>query len=176
MGIEESISKILFPDNNISAEDKVEKILKEIKEVKDLQDVLDNMKISAYVNLVNKWYDRIANEWKNVKKDSDNNGFYIEILGVKCGCWAPRPGGDEKAYWGFMCNEGTDLLQMENLMKNVVKPIIKEAREAACKGIEEDSIKKDLPFIAWNYTDDGYGVCSAFYSAAKKLDFMQNEK
>ncbi len=124
------------------------------KEIGDLLTGLTGLQSSVGKDLVDKWKEQLTGKWRNLRF-KEKGTFYIEILGIKCGCWCDNEQGP---YWGFQCENPNEE------QKEIVEKILER--------VDVDSSKSTNTWIAWDYTLKGAELCETFYQAAKDLNYL----
>lgn len=160
--MEEFIQKKIF--------DEKEKLsMKNWDEVENLKKVLSQIQFSIGRKVTKEWFEMLLPEWEKygLREDTKNDNeyaFYIEIMGVKCGCWSRADSESGMPYWGFTRNTGND-----TYCKEMVDKIISK-----CNISESENNDKD--FYKWNYTTNGVSVCREIYQSAKQLELLKENK
>ena len=135
-----------------SKQEQWKKLEKTKKNADELTKGLESLMKEFKKECIEDWKRKLSDNWK---VQSDAESFWIDIDGVKCGCW-----NGDCPYWGFKCDSPT------SEQKEMVDKIISELKKIETK-------KEEKGWIAWNYTFHGDERCEAFYQAAKDLGYLK---
>lgn len=158
MEIEQFLREELLKDQT-SALDQWKVVEEKITEVEQLTQSLQNLKNSIGKEIINEWKKQLTILGWNVKDYDDNecHGFYIDIRGIKCGCW--KDNNNESPYWGFRCKEISDE------QRGIIHSILEETETTTDE-------KPTGDWIAWNYDLDAGERCETFFRAALRLHYL----
>ena len=132
-----------------------------MKEVEQLTQSLQNLMKSIGKEIINEWKNQLTSDWgkwlKDDKDDKNHYGFYIDIRGIKCGCW--KDDNNEQPYWGFRCKDVSDE------QREIIDSILEQTGTTTNEVPANDWIK-------WNYDLDAAKRCVDFYNAALDLHYL----
>lgn len=143
--------------------------MKNWDEVENLKKVLSQIQFSIGSKETKEWFEILLPEWKKYglkedKKNDNEYAFYIEIMGVKCGCWSRADSESGMPYWGCTRNTNNDI-QCQKMVDKII---------SRCDISENENKHKD--FYKWNYTTNGVSVCREIYQSAKQLELLKENK
>lgn len=159
--MEKYLREKLF-DKSKSNVDNWNAINEKLSEIMKLEEETGRLLESISCDVIDDWYDELLPSWKcyglrHEKRDS----FFIDIQGVRIGCWSGMDEEEHQPYWGFHSEKG--FTQRQHKM---IEAILDKAEIG--DGIKE---KNDLWY--WHYTCNGAEICNDFYNAAIELGYME---
>lgn len=155
MEIEQFLREELLKDQT-SALDQWKVVEEKMKEVEALTKGLQNLRKPIGKEIINEWKNQLTSDWGKWLKDYDDkdcHGFYIDIHGIKCGCW--KDNNNESPYWGFRCKEISD--EQERIIHSILERTETTTYE-----------KNTGEWVAWNYDLSADKQCAKFYFAASE--------
>lgn len=163
MELEQFLRKQLFSEQTSALEqwNIVENKKKEIDEVKK---GINELQKEVGKELINEWKKGLSSKWGKLNDDVDANryGFYLDIRGIKCGCW--KDNEVEEPYWGFRCEKTLDEKALDS-QKEIVRSILARTNVSNVQ----------YPGTFWiAYGCDLHAdiQCDQFYQAALELKYI----
>lgn len=167
MEIKNELSERIFKEDSATQE-RFKIVEQKLSDLGAVKEALETLKSELANKLLSEWRKKIKDEWPLEIYDCQNTkGFYVEINGVKVGCWngigQKGFGNDITPFWGFLCDKATD--EQKEMVKKILEHMSFE--------IEIEYINEHETWIAWNSTTEGDKICSAIYKSAEKLGFLK---
>lgn len=162
--MEKYLREKLFDDAKSNI-DNWKAINEKLTEIKKLEEETGRLLESISCDVIDDWYHELLPNWKCYGLRHEKNiSFFIEIQGVRIGCWNGMDVEKHEQYWGFYSEKG--FTQKQHRM---IEAILDKA-EIGDRYLTE---KKNTWY--WNYTCNGAERCNDFYNAAIELGYMEKQ-
>ncbi len=127
---------------------------------------INELKKEICEKLITEWEEKLNSKWGKwliVGKTTNGFGLYIDIRGIKCGCWIEI--NEDKPYWGFKFEDVSDEQEVSDEQKEIIRSILKRTT---------DSIEPNFRnyWIAFDYDWNADIQCDKFYQVALELKYI----
>lgn len=104
--MEKYLREKLF-DNGKPNVDNWNAINEKLSEIKKLEEEIVRLLDSISCDVIDDWCDELLPNWKYYGlRHEKQNCFYINIQGVRIGCWNGKDAEEPQSYWGFHSEKG----------------------------------------------------------------------
>lgn len=156
MNAKDLVSGHIFAEND-KATEKWKNLMGKIKDVQVLKNTLEAMKSDISKELIDEWYNQLKQEWPTLQiQRTPGEAFWIDVEGLRIGCWCSADDTDGYPYWGIFCKDGCNDEQ-----RKIADAIYNES------GITHARHKSD--YLYWSTTQKGYERCSSLFEAARRF-------
>ena len=160
--MEKYLREKLF-DNNKSNVDNWNAINEKLSEIEKLKEETGRLLEYISCDVIDDWYGELLPSWKCYGlRHEKQDCFFIDIQGVRIGCWNGINENTHQPYWGFHSEKG--FTQKQHKM---IEAILEKAE------IGDRYIKERNDTWYWNYTCNGAEICNDFYDAAIELGYIE---
>ena len=160
--MEKYLREKLF-DNNKSNVDNWNAINEKLSEIEKLKEETGRLLEYISCDVIDDWYGELLPSWKCYGlRHEKQDCFFIDIQGVRIGCWNGINENTHQPYWGFHSEKG--FTQKQHKM---IEAILEKAE------IGDRYIKERNDTWYWNYTCNGAEICNDFYDAAIELGYIK---
>ena len=160
--MEKYLREKLF-DNNKSNVDNWNAINEKLSEIEKLKEETGRPLEYISCDVIDDWYGELLPSWKCYGlRHEKQDCFFIDIQGVRIGCWNGINENTHQPYWGFHSEKG--FTQKQHKM---IEAILGKAE------IGDRYIKERNDTWYWNYTCNGAEICNDFYDAAIELGYIK---
>ena len=160
--MEKYLREKLF-DNNKSNVDNWNAINEKLSEIEKLKEETGRLLEYISCDVIDDWYGELLPSWKCYGlRHEKQDCFFIDIQGVRIGCWNGINENTHQPYWGFHSEKG--FTQKQHKM---IEAILGKAE------IGDRYIKERNDTWYWNYTCNGAEICNDFYDAAIELGYIK---
>lgn len=160
--MEKYLREKLF-DNNKSNVDNWNAINEKLSEIEKLKEETGRLLEYISCDVIDDRYGELLPSWKCYGlRHEKQDCFFIDIQGVRIGCWNGINENTHQPYWGFHSEKG--FTQKQHKM---IEAILEKAE------IGDRYIKERNDTWYWNYTCNGAEICNDFYDAAIELGYIE---